>query len=130
MKNLPFALLSILCARQSLPAANLMINLRSTSTNAAASGEVASPYLTLSPGHSAATISNTETTWNNFNSTGASSSLLYSDGSAATGVTLTFGTESTTGSGTLDLGTVTGINLSSLYGTGGAVAGQQSLGRV
>lgn len=127
MKNLPLALLSILCASQNLPAANLMINLRSTSANAAASGDVASPYLTLSPGHSAATISNTETTWNNFNSTGASSSLLYSDGSAATGVTLTFGTESTAGSGTLDLGTVTGINLSSLYGTGGAVAGQQSL---
>ncbi len=127
MKNLPLALLSILCTSQSLPAASLMINLRSTSTNAAASGDVASPYLTLSPGHNATTVSNTETTWNNFNSTAASSSLLYSDGTSATGVTLTFGTESTTGSGVIDLGTVTGINLSSLYGTGGAVAGQQSL---
>lgn len=127
MKNLPLTIFAVIWTCQSLSAANLMINLRSSSTNAAASGNVASPYLTLSPGHDAGTLSLSETTWNNFNSTGASSSLLYSDGSSASGVSLIFGTESTTGSGTIDLGTVTGINTTSLYGTGGAVAGQQSL---
>lgn len=127
MKTLPLTLLSVIWTCQSLSAANLMINLRSSSTNAAASGNVASPYLTLSPGHDAGTLSLSETTWNNFSSTGASSSLSYSDGTSASGVSLIFGTESVTGSGTIDLGTVTGINTTSLYGTGGAVAGQQSL---
>lgn len=109
-----------------MSAASLMINLRSTSSNAAASGDVAAPYLALSPGHDAGTIPLAETNWNNFSTTAGSSSLVNSDGTAA-GVTLTFGTEATAGSGTINLGTVTGINTTSLYGTGGATPGAQVL---
>lgn len=130
MKTLPVLTLSLAIAAglsMSATAANLLLNFRSTSTNAAASGNVASPYLALSPGHDAGTLAPSETTWNNFSTTAASSSLSYSDGSAASGVTLTFGTEASTGSGTIDLSTVTGINTTSLYGTGGGAPGQQVL---
>lgn len=128
MKTLPLIILPIVVwTSGSLSAANIMINFRSTSANAAASGDVASPYLTLSPGHDAGAIPLAETNWNNFSSTGTSSSLVNSNGTAATGVSLTFGTEATTGSGTINLGNVTGINTSALYGTGGGTAGRQAL---
>ena len=128
MKILPVVLLTVVIwSSRPLSAANLLINLRSTSTNAAAAGDVASPYLTLSPGHNAGTIPLAETSWNNFSSTATSSSLVYGDGADATGVTLTFGTEVTAGGGTINFDTVTGINISSLYGTGGATAGRQVL---
>jgi hypothetical protein len=129
MKIQFLTMLSIaVCASQALSAANLLINLRSTSTNASASKEdVDAPYLTLDPGHDAGTIAAAETSWNNFSSTGGSSSLVYGDGAAAAGITLTFGTEATAGSGTINLGTVTGINTSALYGSGGFVNGQRSL---
>lgn len=113
----------------SLPAsaANLMLNFRSTSTNAAASGDVTAAYQTLSPAHDDGSIPLAQTTWNNFSSTAASGSLNYADGSAATGVTLTFGSERVANSGSIDYSYVTGINISALYGTGGGTAGQQSL---
>jgi hypothetical protein len=127
MKTPFFTLLSFLFACHSLSAANLMINLRTNSSNSAASGDVASPYLTLSPAHAAGTVANSETVWNSFSSTAASSSLLYSDGTSASGVTLTFGAETSAGAGTIDLGSVSSINISSVYGTGGSTAGQLSL---
>jgi hypothetical protein len=128
MKILPVTLFSVVVwTSQSLSAASLMINFRSTSANAAASGNVAAPYFTLSPGHDAGTVPLAQTSWNDFSGTAASSSLVFSDGAAATGVTLTFGTEATVGSGTIDLATVTGINLASLYGNGGGTSGRQLL---
>lgn len=119
-----FAIAAWTC--QSLSAASLMINLRSTSANAAASGDVAAPFLAWSPGHDSGAVPASETDWNNLSSAGPGSSLIYSDGTAASGVTLTFGIE-TTPLGTIDLGTVTGINTSALYGSGGGTSGKQSL---
>lgn len=128
MKTLPLALLSAaVCSSGSLSAASLMLNFRSTSTNAAASGDVAGSYLALSPAQDDGSIPSTQTSWNNFSTTAASSGLTYSDGTSATGVTLTFGTESTAGNSTIDLGTVSSINLTALYGSGGGTTGKQAL---
>jgi hypothetical protein len=128
MKPLPVLTLSLaLAASFPAAAANLMLNFRSTSANAAASGDVTAAYDTLSPGHDAGTISMAETTWNNFSSAAGSSTLSYSDGSAAPGVSVTFGNESAAGSGIISYSTVSGINTSALYGTGGATPGNLSL---
>jgi hypothetical protein len=128
MKTLPLALFTAaICSSGSLSAASLMLNFRSTSTNTAASGDVAGTYLGLSPAQDDDSILSTETSWNNFSTTGASTSLNYSDGTAATGVTLTFGTESAAGNNTIDLGTVASINLTALYGSGGGTTGKQAL---
>ncbi|MBN8460956.1 MAG: hypothetical protein J0M04_24260 [Verrucomicrobia bacterium] len=119
----------MLAIAASLPAsaANLMLNFRSTSTNAAASGDVTAAYQTLSPAHDDGSIPLAQTTWNNFSSTASSGSLNNADGSAASGVTLTFGSERVANSGSIDYSYVTGINISALYGNGGGTAGQQSL---
>jgi hypothetical protein len=128
MKPLPVLTLSLaLVASFPATAANLMLNFRSTSTNAAASGDVTATYATLSPAHDAGTIPLGETSWNNFSSTAPSSSLTYSDGAAASGVTVTFGNESAASSGIISYATVSGINTSALYGTGGASPGNLSL---
>lgn len=127
MKTLPLLLLSIVCASQPLVAAGIMINLRSTSNDPTAAGSVAAPYLALSPAHSAGAVPAAEIGWNNFSTPATAGGLIFSDGTDATGVTLTFGTETTAGSGTIDLGGLTGINTSALYGSGGGTAGQQAL---
>ena len=130
MKPLPVLTLSLaLVASFAFPAsaANLMLNFRSTSANAAASGDVTAAYYTLSPGHDAGTIPLGETSWNNFSSTAASSSLSYSDGTAASGVSVTFGNEATANNGIISYTTVAGVVTSALYGSGGAGPGQQVL---
>jgi hypothetical protein len=106
-------------------AASLMLNFRSTSTNAAAGGDVAGGYRTLSPAHSLGVVTGTDVAWNNFSTTASSNSLVYADGTPATGITITFGTEATTGSGSVDFGTVGTINTAALFGSGGGVANQQ-----
>jgi hypothetical protein len=83
---------------------------------------VASPYLTLDPGHSLATISVSETTWNKIAVSTPNSSLSYGDGSAASGITLTLGQEATVGNGIISYSTaIANLNLA---GTGGSVTGQ------
>ena len=128
MKQLPIlTLLLALAASFPASAANLMLNFRSTSANAASSGDVTSGYYTLSPGHDAGTIPITETSWNNFSTTASSSSLTYSDGTAASGVSVTFGNESAASSGIISYTTVAGINTTALYGNGGAAPGNLAL---
>lgn len=128
MKTIPVMIWSLAIAA-SLPAsaANLMLNFRSTSTNTAASGDVTAAYYTLSPAHNDGAIPLAQTTWNNFSGTGASSSLTNADGTSATGVTLTFGSERVANSGSIDYSYVTGITISALYGSGGGTNGQQNL---
>ncbi|RYD65931.1 MAG: hypothetical protein EOP83_06255, partial [Verrucomicrobiaceae bacterium] len=128
MKTLPILTMSLaLAASFSASAANLMLNFRSTSMNAAASGDVTAAYYTLSPGHDGGTIPITDTTWNNFSSTASSSSLNYSNGTAASGVSVTFGNESAASSGIISYTTTSGINTTALYGSGGASPGALNL---
>jgi hypothetical protein len=118
--KLPSVLLLFACA---LPAraVNLMLDFG----NPAANSVVASPYLTLSPGHSLAAIPGTQTSWNTITTSANRSDLAYADGSAATGITLDLGQESTGGNGTIDFGT--NVSTLTLAGTGGGVPGQQGL---
>ncbi|MDB6078952.1 MAG: glycosyltransferase family 1, partial [Akkermansiaceae bacterium] len=121
MKTLPsLALFVALTAGVPATAANLMLNFVSTSTNAAAAGNVTPDYSTLSPGHATGAIAGSQTTWNNLNST-ASGPLKYADGSNAAGVNVTFSSEATAGSGILSF-TSPNLNLSALYGSGGGLA--------
>ena len=101
----------------SAPAASLLLDFGQTNA--------ASPYLTLDPGHAAGTISGSDQTWNAIKTSSATSSLLYSDGSAASGITLSLGQEATAGNNIISYSTAIG-NLN-LAGTGGGTAGQQSL---
>lgn len=100
---------------------NLMLDLGNPASNSI----VAAPYLTLSPGHASGAIPAAQTSWNTVTSSANRSDLVYADGSAASGITLDLGQESTGGNGTIDFATNIG-NLT-LAGTGGAVAGQQNL---
>jgi hypothetical protein len=84
----------------------------------------ASPYLTLSPAHSTGAVPGSDTSWNTIASSAATSSLLFGDSSAATGVTLTLGQEATVGNGIISFSTA--IANTALVGNGGGVAGQQS----
>jgi len=86
---------------------------------------VASPYLTLSPGHAAGAIALSDTGWNTITTSAVYNSLVYADGSAATGVSLSLGQEATGGDNTISFSTP--ILSLSLAGTGGSVPGQQSL---
>jgi hypothetical protein len=86
---------------------------------------VAAPYLTTDPGHALSTISGSDTAWNPIKTSAANSSLLYGDGSSASGITLTLGQEASAGNNIISYSTaIANLNLA---GTGGAVAGQQKL---
>jgi hypothetical protein len=86
---------------------------------------VAAPYLTTDPGHALSTISGSDTAWNTIKTSAANNSLLYGDGSSASGITLTLGQEATAGNNIISYSTaIANLNLA---GTGGAVAGQQKL---
>jgi len=133
MKTLP-ALMWLLGASLSASANSLMFdfgnptaNTAVPETNAAASpGPVAAgSYLTLSPGHSAGAVALSETTWNTITTSSPQSSLSYSNGTSATGVTLTMGQESTAGNNTIDYSTA--ISSLNLVGSGGGTAGQKNL---
>ncbi len=102
-------------------AAALLLNFRTP-----AGGDVSGSYLTLDPAHATGAVPLSETTWNNFGSTAASSSLSWSDGSAATGVTITFGIEVTGGDDVLSYTTSDNFN-TGLAGSGGAVPGNENL---
>jgi hypothetical protein len=83
-----------------------------------------SPYLTLSPAHGTGAVPGSDTSWNTIASSAATSSLLFGDSSAATGVTLTLGQEATVGNGIISFSTA--IANTALVGNGGGVGGQQS----
>lgn len=101
------------------------VNLMLDFGNPASNSVVAAPYLTLSPGHATGAIPTGQTAWNVITSSADRTDLVHGDGSAAGGVTLDLGQESTGGNGTIDFGT--NIGSLTLAGTGGAVPGQQSL---
>ncbi|MGE9267583.1 MAG: hypothetical protein ACQKBY_05765 [Verrucomicrobiales bacterium] len=123
--KLPLALGSLLLTSiGTLSATSLLLNFHTTHVDDP--GPVAAPYLDLTPGHDLGAIPGGKTTWNNFVATTPGSSLSYGDGSAATGVLVTFGSESTAGSGIIDY-TSPNINNSALRGTGGGIAGMESL---
>ena len=104
-------------------AANLMINLHTDGTGAVSGAA----NLTLSPAHASGAIPASETTWNNRNTTATTSSLLYSDGSSAAGVTLTFGSESATTANSIDYSTAATINVIAVDGTDSNTAGNITL---
>jgi|SRR5690242_2110754 len=86
---------------------------------------VAAPYLTTDPGHALSTVSGSDTTWNAIKTSSATSSLLYGNGSSASGITLTMGQEATARNNVISYGTaIANLNLA---GSGGGVAGQQNL---
>lgn len=120
MKYLPI-LAALLATGTPALAVNLMLDFG----NPAANSVVAAPYLTLSPGHNSGWIPGTQTAWNTVTTSANRTDLVYGDGSAATGITMDLGQETTGGNGTIDFGTAIG-NLT-LAGSGGAVPGQQSL---
>ncbi len=111
------SLVLLLATAGSLSAANLMLDFGSSES-------VADPYLTLSPAHDDGAIPGGDTSWNVLATSADRSDLVYSDGAAATGVTLNLGQESTSGSGVVSFSTeVTNLGLA---GSGGGVPGQQS----
>jgi len=135
MKALPFTLLSaIVWTTQSLSAATLMLDFGNPTANtsvpesnaAASPGPVASGgYLTLSPGHAEADVGLGETTWNTITTSSPNSSLKYSDGTTATGITLTLGQEAVAGNNTIDYSTP--VSTLTLIGNGGGTSGRKSL---
>jgi hypothetical protein len=98
-------------------AANLMLDFGATA--------VADPYLTLSPGHRSGAISSGETSWNTISSATPPASLLYADGTAATGVVLGLGQESTGSNNIISFST--SITNTALAGSGGGTANQTKL---
>ena len=120
MKNTKKPILAVLLgAISAAPAANIMINLHTDGTGAVSGPE----NLTLSPGHRTGLIGTDETSWNNFDSTGPFSSLVYSDGTPADGVSVTFGSESSTTAGLIDYSTTATINVVAVDGTDSNTAG-------
>jgi len=115
LQSLAFVLLALNCGAAS--AANLMLDFGPTA--------VGSSFYTISPGHSTGSIAAGETSWNNISTSAATSSLTYGNGSAATGITLTMGQETTGGNNLVDFSN--SISNLALLGTGGAVAGRQKL---
>ncbi|MCW1884844.1 hypothetical protein OKA04_08900 [Luteolibacter flavescens] len=96
-------------------------------TNVAASpGPVATgSYRTLSPGHAIGAVPLSDTTWNTITTSSPRSDLSYSDGTAATGVTLTLGQEASAGDNIISYSTA--ISTLTLIGNGGGTAGRQSM---
>lgn len=115
-KTLPLAFVCFALSGGAACAASLMLDFGATTA--------AAPYLTLSPGHNAGTVAGSETTWNTISSM-TPPPLLYGDGSAATGVTLTLGQEATGGSYAIDF--TTAVSNLALAGTGGGTSGRQNM---
>lgn len=117
MAALPAAAALLTASTSPLHAGNLMLDFGPTLT--------ASPYLTTSPGHNAGTVLSTETTWNQVTTSAQVTSLNWSDGSSATGVTLTMG-QGTRPSGTVTFDTAATFT-GSIPGNGGSATGQEKL---
>jgi hypothetical protein len=117
MHKIPSFAFVILALNGSAFAANLMLDFGPTA--------VAEPYLTLSPGHRTGVIAAGQTSWNTISSATPPSSLLYADGTAATGVILGLGQESTGSNNIISFSTP--ITRTDLAGTGGGAANQTKL---
>lgn len=118
MKKIPLVVLaSLLWSGGSALAANLMLDFGATAA--------ADPYLALSPGHNSGWVPAGQTSWNTISSATPPSSLLYSNGTIATGVVLGLGQESAGGSNIVNFST--NITNTTLAGTGGGTAGQKNL---
>lgn len=113
--------LSVLLCALPAQAVNLMLDFG----NPAANSVVAAPYLNLSPAHASGDIPLAQTSWNTITTSANRTDLVHADGSAAAGVTLDLGQESTGGNGTIDF--ATNITNLTLAGSGGGVPGQQNL---
>jgi hypothetical protein len=86
---------------------------------------VESEFALRSPAHATSALLESESSWNTISSSAATSSLVYADGSNATGITLTLGLETTATSRLIDY--TTAITNTGLAGGGGATPGQQVL---
>lgn len=105
---------------------NPTANTSTPETSTSSPGPVATgTYLTLSPGHAIGAVALGETTWNTITTSSPRSDLSYSDGTSATGVTLTLGQESSAGSNTIDY--TMPITTLNLIGNGGGTAGRKNL---
>lgn len=119
------ALAGLLLVPSFASAQTLLLNFHSTA--GADAGPVSEPYLLTDPAHAIGGLSLEEFIWNNFNTATPSSSLLKSDGSVATGISIVFGGESVPGSGVLDFTSTAAIRTDVNLGSGGGAPGQQSL---
>ena len=115
--TLAAGILSIGISQNSATAQSLLLDFGPTA--------VASPYLTLDPGHNLGAISGTDTSWNVLTTSATTSSLNYGDGTAASGLTLALGEEATAGNNIISYSTP--IGKLTLAGSGGAVSGQTNL---
>jgi len=77
---------------------------------------------TNSPGHTSGGVLGTDTTWNTVGASDIASGLVYGDGTAATGVSLNLGRESTIGNRVLDF-TIANNLATTLTGTTGPSLG-------
>lgn len=125
MKSSLLALSAVFLVTSAASAETLLLNFHST--NGSDAGGVAEPYLSTDPAHSVGGLSPSQTTWNNFNTANSSSSLLNADGSAATGVSITFGGESFIDSGIIDYLSTAAVRTDVNLGTGGGAPGQKNL---
>lgn len=103
----PFVLCLFLCATAPTFAQSMLFDFGSTAATSSAAR-------LNSPGHAAGDVSASETTWNQVQTADISSGLKFSDGTAATGVGIDLGTETTSTSNII--GFLTQPN-SSLQGT-------------
>ncbi len=121
-KILPLASACLALSGGFASAANIMLDLGGVSG-------VGTPptagHETLSPGHASGSVPGGHTAWNSLGDAATTSSLSFSDGSAAAGLTLTFGQETTADSNNIDFSV--NIGNVALAGTGGGVAGRQNL---
>ncbi len=101
----------------SAPAANLLLDFGPT--------VVSTSYLTLSPGHDTGAVSADETSWNQITSSAQVAALNWSDGTSATGVTLTMG-QGAKASSTITYSTAATFT-GSIPGNGGAAVNQEKL---
>ncbi len=118
MKKLPpLASACLALSGGSASAANIMLDFGGAAITAG--------YEILSPGHGSGSVSGAQTTWNSLTTAATTSSLSFSDGSAATGITLTFGQEAATNDNIIDFAQPIG-NTTGLIG-GSSTSGKQSL---
>jgi hypothetical protein len=129
--HLPLVISCLVLSSGVASAASLMLDFGNPAASSAAGtnqspGPVAAgAYLTLSPGHALNSVPAGETSWNTITTSAARTDLVFSDSSAAAGITLTMGQEAVGGDGFLNYATA--ISTLNLVGSGGGTSGRQSL---
>lgn len=133
MKPLPVLMLSLALASLPATAANLLLDFGNptalaggeSNTNTSPGPVASGTYLTLSPGHALGSVPAGQTSWNTITASTSRTDLVFGDGSAAMGITLTLGQEATGGNGTISY--TTAITNTALVGSGGGNTSNQSL---